>query len=100
MSPRIKSKGSRETRKKNTAGSVEFVAGAAYALAASLLPEFSDDGGTGVVELRFKAGHPVGVFVRSLRKDEPTKCERGVIANWELTPENVMSILVPWKLGQ
>jgi len=83
----------RKRREAEVVKAVTHVAGAAYALGNFMLHEFSTDGGTGVIELRFAVGKPVGVFVRAAREDEPTENLRGNLANWELTPENLADII-------
>jgi hypothetical protein len=72
----------------------EHATGAIYAFAASMLGEFSQDGGTGVVEVRFKQGQPLGVVVRKLRTGEDVmpKCERGEIAGWELSTADLVAV--------
>jgi hypothetical protein len=70
--------------------------GAIDAFTSKGLFEFSEDGGTGVIEIRFKDGHPFGVFVRRLKANEmedKTNNIRGQIALWELDREDVASLL-------
>ena len=64
---------------------VAYATGAIYAFSLKMLrrPEHGK-GGDGVVVIRFKNGKPVGVFVRPLRKAEPTR-EPGA-APWSITP--------------
>lgn len=64
---------------------VAYATGAMYAFSLMMLsrPEHGK-GGDGVVEVRFKNGKPLGVFVRPLRKGEPTR-KPGAVP-WSITP--------------
>jgi hypothetical protein len=76
---------------------IEQAAGCCHALALRMLHEFSKDGGDGVIEIRFRQGKSLGVYIRAISKDETRKPAnvRGKIASWELTPEQIAGVIQP-----
>jgi hypothetical protein len=64
---------------------VAHATGAIYAFSLRMLNRTEyGKGGDGVVEVRFKNGKPLGVFIRPLRKGEPTR-KQGAVP-WSVTP--------------
>jgi len=76
-----------------------WAAGAIDAFTLKLLHEFSPSGGDGVVEIRFVDGVPHGVYVRAITEAEKSvpKNERGTIAGWELSPEDLVNAFAPGR---